>query len=102
LTRTHKRESERLHIYIHFSYQFFETRPEQVQKRHVLSYRFKGDAQPDDVVALQFDVQTWTEHLISLNAKFSRLNNAMRLQVADSFVEIFSSMRELQVSKKYF
>jgi hypothetical protein len=102
LTRAHRRESERLHVYIHFSNQFFETRPGPVQKRSVLSYRLKGEAQPDDVVALQFDVQTWTEHLISLNAKFSRLNNAMRLEVADSFVEIFSSMRELQVSKICF
>jgi hypothetical protein len=65
-----------------------------------LSYRLKGDAELDNVLALQFDVQTWTEHLISLNAKFSRLNNAMRLQISDSFVEIFRSMRELQVSKK--
>ena len=88
-----------LHIYIQFSYQFFETRPEQIQKQNVLSYRFKGDAELANVVALQFDAQTWTQHLISLNVKFSRLNNAMRLQISDSFVEIFSSMRELQVSK---
>jgi hypothetical protein len=105
--RERERERERgfllLHIYIHFCYQFFETRPEHLQKRDVISsYRFKGQAQPEDVVALQFDVQTWTEHLISLNAKFSRLNNAMRLEVADSFVEIFSSMRELQASQNYF
>jgi hypothetical protein len=100
---------ERLHIYIHFPYQFFESRPEQPQKRmqptqvlkrDVLGYHFKGDARPDNVVALQFDVQAWTEHLISFNTKFSRLNNAMRMQLADSFLEIFSSMRELQVSFK--
>jgi len=71
----------------------------QVQKREISSFRSKGDAQPEDVIQAQLDIQMWINHLISLNTKFGRLNNAMRLEVADSFVQIFKSMRELQVWK---
>ncbi|XP_059484088.1 uncharacterized protein LOC132201714 [Neocloeon triangulifer] len=69
-----------------------------VQKRQI-SFIQKGQAAPEDVVSAQLKIEMWLEHMISLNTKFTRLTNAMRLKVSDSFHEIFASMRELLVDE---
>ncbi|CAB3371977.1 Hypothetical predicted protein [Cloeon dipterum] len=75
-----------------------QTKFKTEQKREV-RFVLRGQAAPEDVTSAQSGILNWIEHMISINTKFSRLNNALSLQVADSFHEIFASMRELLVDE---